>query len=71
MAKTFRVHIELGNAAMSTRTDVALALIDLAGGLIMDDEKLGQGAPVRATVRDNNGNVCGSWRFSSSPVLPA
>jgi hypothetical protein len=60
MQMTFRVHIELGNDAMQTPTDVANALRAIATKL--------EDATIRDqgwSIRDENGHTIGSYGFSS------
>jgi hypothetical protein len=53
MNGTFRLEIEMGNAAMLKRSDIADALIDIVGKL-----KCGQAA---GGIMDVNGNTVGKF----------
>jgi len=53
---SFTLTIELGNAAMSSRRDIARALTALASSA-----KLGDRTESSGTVRDLNGNTVGRW----------
>lgn len=55
---TFTLEIQLGNAAMQTPEDVALALRELA-------ERLEGSGPTEGMVRDENGNTVGRWTLVS------
>jgi hypothetical protein len=60
---TFTLTIELGNDAMRTHADLALALQCLADDFLAADdlaEPLGAGGG----VRDLNGNTVGDWRIA-------
>jgi hypothetical protein len=60
-ADTFRLTINLGNAAMGTTDDVAEALENLAERLRKD----GRSRPKidSGHIRDINGNTVGEWEF--------
>ena len=57
----FTLEIELGNEAMQTGDDVALALRRLSVKLV--DARIDVGAD-RGTIRDANGNAVGKWAVS-------
>ena len=52
----FRLQIEMGNDAMQSRDDVALALKQLARRTDFDRNDAGK-------IRDANGNTVGEWGF--------
>lgn len=57
MSDTFTLRIDLGNAAMQTREDVAEALGNIAENIAFSTHESG-------TIRDANGNSVGSWELS-------
>ena len=62
---TFRLKIELGNAAMLTGQDVAGALREVADKVeAIGDDELGNTDPYdrKGKIRDINGNTVGEWR---------
>lgn len=64
MQGKFTLSIELGNAAMRKRRDVARALRDVAARLTRrsdDGALMGTGL-----VRDENGNTVGEWHLDRS-----
>lgn len=52
----FKLHIKLGNDAMSTKDDVANALRELA-------DKLDRTGDDSGNIRDYNGNTVGKWEI--------
>lgn len=52
----FKLEIELGNDAMQTPMDVAMALTSLA-------DRLTASPPTEGVIRDENGNPVGRWSF--------
>lgn len=56
------LHLELGNAAMSTPADVADALRDAADHV--------EGGRLESSIRDRNGNTVGRWTVSFPPAEP-
>lgn len=62
MDEKFTLTIDLGNAAMSTPRDVALALRFAADQLHTAGD-LWAGRAVAGNIRDANGNTVGSWEL--------
>lgn len=58
---TFRLGIELGNAAMSTPQHVARALQEVARRIDHGGEF------IEGNIRDENGNTVGSWDVEDPP----
>ena len=64
---TFKLQIELGNAAMLTAENVAGALNRVSYEL---DTSEAPGS-LSGNVRDHNGNTVGSWEFTKAGWQPA
>lgn len=56
MSSKFKLHIKLGNDAMSTKDDIANALRELA-------DKLDRTSDDSGRIRDYNGNTVGEWEI--------
>ena len=59
----FVVEIELGNDAMRTGRHLGEALADLAGHIRHDIGAREPSFRDEGSIRDENGNKVGSWRF--------
>jgi hypothetical protein len=66
MGGSFKLTIEMGNAAMSTPADVGRALEKVAGGLVSS----GWDGIESGRIRDENGNTVGSWSVADPPEDP-